>query len=157
MGLVDHHVVGDGSSEAGVPQISCASCYQRREPWQQQPTPLFSDAGVPMMTGTDGSGQAPGQSLAQEFDELAQAGLSPLKILQMTTRYPVIFLGRTAHMGSVVAGGDANLVLLDTDPISDAQNMYRIVGVVRAGIYHSRQDLDALAARVAAGHDCEHN
>ncbi len=30
--------------------------------------------------------------------------------------------------------------------------MHRIAGVVREGVYHSRQDLDALAARVAAGH-----
>jgi imidazolonepropionase-like amidohydrolase len=90
--------------------------------------------------------------VAQEFDELAKAGLSPLTILQMTTRYPAIFLGRAAHMGSVVAGGDADLVLLDANPLADVQNKHRIVGVVRARIYHSRQDLDALAARVAAGH-----
>jgi imidazolonepropionase-like amidohydrolase len=115
-------------------------------------TRLFSEAGVPMMAGTDGSGQAPGQSLAQEFDELAEAGLSPLKILQMTTLYPARFLGRTSHMGRVVAGADADLVLLDADPIASVQNMHRIAGVVREGVYHSRQDLDALTARVAAGH-----
>jgi hypothetical protein len=115
-------------------------------------TKLLSEAGVPMMAGTDGSGQAPGQSLTQEFDELATAGLSPLKILQMTTLYPTRFLGRTSHMGSVAPGADADLVLLDADPIASVQNMHRIVGVVRAGTYHSRQDLDALAARVAAGH-----
>jgi len=114
-------------------------------------TKLFSDAGVPMMTGTDGSGQAPGQSLAQEFDELAKAGLSPLKILQMTTLFPARFLGLAAHMGRVVVGGDADLVLLDADPIASVQNLHRIAGVVRGGVYHSRQDLDALAARVAAG------
>ena len=114
-------------------------------------TKLFSDAGVPMMTGTDGSGQAPGQSLAQEFDELANAGLSPLKILQMTTLYPARFLGRVAHMGRVVVGGDADLVLLDADPVATVHNMHRIAGVVRGGAYHSRRDLDALAARVAAG------
>jgi imidazolonepropionase-like amidohydrolase len=114
-------------------------------------TKLFSDAGVPMMAGTDGSGQAPGQSLAQEFDELAKAGLSPLKILQMTTLYPARFLGRAAHMGTVVVGGDADLVLLDADPIASVQNMHRIAGVVRGGVYHSRRDLNALATRVAAG------
>jgi len=119
-------------------------------------TKLFSDSGVPMMTGTDGSGQAPGQSLAQEFDELAEAGLSPLKILQMTTLYPARFLGRTADMGRVVTGTYANLVLLDADPTASVQNMHRIAGVVRGGVYLSRGDLDALAARVAAGHGFLH-
>jgi len=42
---------------------------------------LLDKAGVPMMAGTDGGGRVPGQSLHQEFDELAKAGLSPLKIL----------------------------------------------------------------------------
>jgi hypothetical protein len=29
-----------------------------------------------MMVGTDGGGQAPGQSIHQEFDKLSKAGLS---------------------------------------------------------------------------------
>jgi hypothetical protein len=36
---------------------------------------LEAYASVPMMVGTDGGGQAPGQSIHQEFDELAKAGL----------------------------------------------------------------------------------
>src|ERR1700730_5414024 len=51
-----------------------------------------------MMAGTDGGGQVPGQSLHQEFDELFKAGLSPPKILRMTTLKPAEFLGRTATM-----------------------------------------------------------
>jgi imidazolonepropionase-like amidohydrolase len=74
-----------------------------REAYQRQMalTKLFDDAGVQMMVGTDGGGQAPGQSIHQEFDELAKTGLSPLKILQMTTLNPAEFLGRSATMGSM--------------------------------------------------------
>jgi imidazolonepropionase-like amidohydrolase len=114
-------------------------------------TKMFADAGVPMMTGTDSGGDVPGQSLHQEFDELAKAGLAPLKILQMTTRDPARFLGRTATMGSVAAGQNADLVLLDADPVTSAQNLHRIAGVVRAGLYHSPAALAALKARVQAG------
>jgi imidazolonepropionase-like amidohydrolase len=114
-------------------------------------TKLFADSDVPMMTGTDNGGQVPGQSLHQEFDELAKAGLSPLKILQMTTLDPAQFLGRTATMGSVEAGHNADLVLLDRDPVSSVQNLHRIAGVVRAGRYYSPADLDALRLRVKAG------
>lgn len=117
-----------------------------------QLTKLFADAGVPMMAGTDGGGAVPGQSLLQEFDELAKAGLSPLKILQMTTIDPAKFLGRTATMGTVEAGKNADLVLLDANPIASVENMHRIAGVVRAGLYHSPGDLEALKAEVAAGH-----
>lgn len=114
-------------------------------------TKMFADAGVPMMTGTDSGGDVPGQSLHQEFDELARAGLTPLKILQMTTSDPARFLGRTATMGTVAAGQNADLVLLDANPVASAQNLHGIAGVVRAGLYHSPAELAQLKTRVKAG------
>jgi imidazolonepropionase-like amidohydrolase len=118
---------------------------------QLELTRMVAEAGVPMMTGTDGSGQAPGEALGQEFDQLAAAGLSPLKILQMTTIAPARFLGRTATMGTVAVGRDADLVLFSENPLASVANLRRITGVVRAGHYYSRQDLDTLKARIAAG------
>ncbi|MDI1365398.1 MAG: amidohydrolase family protein [bacterium] len=114
-------------------------------------TKLFADQGVPMMAGTDGGGVVPGQSLHQEFDELAKAGLSPLKILQMTTLNGAQFLGRTATMGSVEVGKTADLVLLDANPVATVHNLHGISGVVRAGRYYSRADLDRLKQRVVSG------
>lgn len=115
---------------------------------------IFDEEGVPMLAGSDAVGagwEVPGFSLHQEFDELARAGLPPLRILQMTTFDAARFLGRTATMGTVEPGRDADLVLLDADPTRDAANLHRIAGVVRAGFYHDRAALDALKARVAAG------
>ena len=120
-----------------------------REAYQRQLalTKLFDDAGVQMMVGTDGGGQAPGQSIHQEFDELAKAGLPPFKILQMTTLNPAEFLGRTATMGSIDVGKNADIVLLSGNPVESVQNLHKISGVVRAGFYYSQTDLDALRAR----------
>ncbi len=116
-----------------------------REAYQRQIalTKLFDDAGVRMMVGTDGGGQAPGQSIHQEFKELAKAGLSPLKILQMTTLNPAEFLDRTATMGSIDVGKNADIVLLDGNPIESVQNLHLIFGIVRAGFYYSHADLDS--------------
>jgi len=110
-------------------------------------TKLFDDAGVRMMVGTDGGGQVPGQSIHQEFDELAKTGLSPLRVLQMTTLNPAEFLGRTGTMGSIEVGKNADIVLLDGNPVESVQNLHNVYGVVRAGFYYSRADLDALKAR----------
>jgi len=108
--------------------------------------PLKS-AGVPMMAGSDSGGSAgwtiPGFSIHQEFDLLAEAGLTPLEILQMTTREGARFLGRESSMGSVATGKNADLVLLDANPIASARNLHGIAGVVRGGVYYSA---DALAA-----------
>ena len=106
-----------------------------------------------MLAGSDESGgwEVPGFSLHVEFDELAKVGLSPLRILQMTTCDAAEFLGRTGTMGSVGPGKGADLVLLDADPTLDVRNLHRVAGVVRAGFYFGRKDLDALLARVEAG------
>jgi adenine deaminase len=115
-------------------------------------TKLLDETGVRMMSGTDGGGQVPGQSLHQEFDELAKAGLSSLKILQMTTLNPAEYLGRSATMGTIDVGKDADMVILDASPIESVQNMQRIFGVIRAGFYYSSADLNSLKAHIEAGH-----
>lgn len=113
---------------------------------------LFDRAGVKMMAGTDFGGQwlVPGRSLHREFDLLARAGISPLHILQMTTFAPGRFLGRETRMGAVSPGHDADLVLLAANPVTDVANLHRVVGVVRAGHYLSRVELDAIDRDVAA-------
>jgi hypothetical protein len=38
-------------------------------------------------------------------------------------------VGRASRMGRVVEGADADLVVLDANPIASVQNMHRIAGV----------------------------
>ena len=116
-------------------------------------TKLLDDAGVKMLAGSDACGAAwevPGAALHQEFDELARAGLSPLRILQMTTWNAAEFLGATDVMGSVSAGKHADLVLLDADPVESADHLHRVAGVVRGGRYYARTDLDRIKDTIAA-------
>ena len=102
----------------------------------------FDDAAVPMMTGTDNGGwKIPGFVLHEEFDELARASVPPLRILQMTTLLPARFLRRGSQMGRIAAGMNADLVLLEGNPIQDASYLHRISAVARAGHFHSRRDL----------------
>ena len=119
--------------------------YRALYPRQLALAKLFADAGVPMMTGTDGGTMmAPGLTLRQEFAELSKAGLSPLTILQMSTVNPAQYLGRGDTMGIVQPGSDADLVVLDANPLDAVENLHRINAVVRAGRYYSAADLAAL-------------
>lgn len=104
-----------------------------------------------MMAGSDTGGEwvIPGLGLHQEFDMLAQAGLTPLEVLQMTTLNGAQFLGRTATMGTVEVGKNANLVVLSADPMQSAQNLHAITGVVRAGAYYSSAFLNSTKAAAA--------
>ncbi len=104
---------------------------------------IYDAAGVKMMTGTDGgsgdSWQTAGASLHEEFDELEKAGIPPLHVLQMTTLNGAEFLGRMNDMGTVDIGKNADLVLLDANPIDSVQNLHKINAVIRAGDYHENK------------------
>ena len=116
-------------------------------------TKVFDDLGVRMLAGSDACGAAwvvPGPSLHHEFDELAKAGLAPLKILQMATSTAADFLNRSHDLGSVQAGRLADLVLLDANPIDSVEHLHKISGVVHAGRYLDATSLDSLKERVAA-------
>ncbi len=113
---------------------------------------LFDQSGVKMMAGTDFGGQwiIPGKSLHREFDLLARAGIGPLRVLQMTTLDPARYLHREASMGTVQPGRNADLVLLNGNPLTKVANLHAIAGVVRAGRYLDRASLDALNDKAAA-------
>ena len=115
---------------------------------------MFKQAGVAMVAGSDFGGGwcVPGASLHQEFELLSEAGLSPLEILQMTTLNGAKFLRREASMGTVEEGKNADLVLLDADPLADVRNLKKIHAVVRAGTPCSKDMLDSLKKRTEERH-----
>ena len=118
-------------------------------------TKIFSDGGVPMLAGSDAVGAAwevPGPALHREFDELARAGVPALRILQMTTRDAADFLGASSTMGTVEVGKNADLVLLDADPVDDAASLHQVAAVVRNGRHYASADLAALKDRVRSAH-----
>ena len=130
-----------------------AELYRRFYDLQMRMVKLYKEEGVKMLDGPDG-GQwsAPGFALHREFDELARAGLSPLEILQMTTLNGAQVLGREAMMGTLDEGKNADLVLLDANPIASTANLHGIWGVVLKGRYLPRVALERMKEEVAAAY-----
>ncbi len=113
---------------------------------------IFDEEGVKMIAGSDVSGsgwEIPGFALHDEFDQLAAAGLTPLRILQMATINAAEFLGRTATLGTVESGKDADIVLLSANPVDNVAHLHRIGGVVRAGRYYSPATLATTIQSIA--------
>ena len=132
--------------------VSTRATFRRLYALQLRLTKIFDEEGVPLLAGSDVTGaswEVPGAALHREFDELSEAGLSPLRILQLTTLEPARFLGRTEDLGQVAVGRSADLVLLSGDPTAAVANLHKISGVVRAGTYHSPADLDEIRRRIA--------
>ena len=128
-----------------------ATAFQDYYGLQQGLTKLLKRSGVKLLAGSDLGGiwVIPGFGLHQEFHELASAGLSPLEVLQATTLNAAEFLHREATMGTVDQGKNADLVLLDANPILDVANLDKISAVIVNGRYFAKQALDEMKSGVA--------
>ena len=118
---------------------------------QQQLVRLMARDGVKMMTGSDLGGiwVVPGFSLHREFHELAASGLTPLQVLQAATLNGAVYLHRESTMGTVEAGRNADLALLDANPLADVGALDQIDTVILKGKVFGRADLAAMKAGVA--------
>ena len=67
----------------------------------------------------------------------------------MTTLNPAEFLSRQSTMGTVDAGKNADLVVLDANPMLDVANLSKIAAVVMKGKYFSKAALDKQKSDVA--------
>ena len=143
---------GKGSAE-GIPPVAQAT-FEKFFPLLLKFTKLMKQNGVKMMTGTEVTSTLiiPGFSIHQEFGELAAAGLSPLEILQMSTLNPAEFLRREATMGTVEEGKNADLVLLDANPLVSASNLAKISAVILKGRYFSQAALEKMKSDVAVAY-----
>jgi imidazolonepropionase-like amidohydrolase len=106
-------------------------------------------AGVRLLAGTDVTNPFcfPGFSLHDELALLVEAGLTPLEALQSATRGPAEFLGKDKDLGTVEVGKWADLVLLDADPLQDITNTRKIAGVMTAGRFLAKNELEAMLAK----------
>jgi imidazolonepropionase-like amidohydrolase len=105
-------------------------------------------AGVGILAGCDGL--IAGFCLHDELAAMADAGMTPLAILQTATINPARFFGRAATAGSVAADKTADLVLLDANPLEDIKNARRIRTVITAGRVLDRSALDRLLEQAKA-------
>jgi hypothetical protein len=112
---------------------------------------MMRKAGVHFMAGTDAETFFPsGFGLQTELALFVAAGFSPLEALQAATLNPAIYFEKTADFGTVEVGKIADLVFLDANPLEDIQDTQRIAGVVTAGRYLDRENLDRLLSETAS-------
>lgn len=100
------------------------------------------DAGAGLLLGSDAPQvfNVPGFSIHHELAFLVEAGLTPYDALATGTTAVAEYLG--SNTGMVAIGRDADLVLLDADPLTDISNTRRIHGVMLRGTWYSAAELD---------------
>jgi len=107
--------------------------------------------GAGLLLGSDSPQifNVPGFAIHHELEYLVDAGLTPFEALQTGTANPAEFFGRSGDFGVVETGAEADLILLDANPLEDITNTRRIHGVMLRGRWLPRTELDGLLKRLA--------
>jgi imidazolonepropionase-like amidohydrolase len=92
------------------------------------------DAGVKYGFGTDTGppGRLQGYFEHMEMQLMAEAGLTPMQIIQAATKNSAEFLG-AKDLGTLEKGKWADLIVLNANPLADIKNMRTLHSVMIAG------------------------
>jgi hypothetical protein len=110
------------------------------------------NAGVPLLCGSDSPEwyMVQGFSVHDELQAMVEAGLSSFAALQTSTVNPAAWLEISSRKGTIEVGKDADIVMLDANPLEDISNTRKIHAMFRLGKYYSRQELDRILRSVKA-------
>ncbi len=96
-------------------------------------------AGVPIVAGTDMI--IPGYSLYRELELYVAAGLTPLEALQCATTTPAWVMGLLSSTGSLKKGKDADIILVDGNPLTQISDIRKISLILKAGRLYDPAEL----------------
>ena len=150
------------------PALLEGSIRQKRRLWEDHPSAedwrrfvetrrklvkALHDAGAGLLLGSDAPQwwNVPGFSALRELGALVAAGLTPYEALETGTRNVATFFGTQDRAGTIEVGKQADLLLLDANPLEDISNVWRNAGVMIRGRWLSRATLDQRLQQMAAG------
>ncbi|UTW57790.1 amidohydrolase family protein [Kordiimonas sp. SCSIO 12603] len=109
-------------------------------------------SGANIVLGSDAPQlySVPGFSIWREIEALIKAGVTPEDMLVIGTRNAGDYFKGKDRFGTIQAGMRADLLLLDANPLENSKNLFKQAGVMAAGRWYSRADIDAKLADIAA-------
>ncbi|MCI0485128.1 MAG: amidohydrolase family protein [Blastocatellia bacterium] len=95
---------------------------------------LAHKLGVKIVAATD-TGYGPNSTLrmSQELEELVHVGLSPLQAIQSATVVAAELVGVADHTGKIAAGFDADLIVVERNPLENIGAIHDLLMVVNNG------------------------
>jgi imidazolonepropionase-like amidohydrolase len=111
----------------------------------------LQDHGASILLGSDAPQifNVPGFSIHYELQAMVDAGLTPYQALRSGTASPAVFFGASDRFGTVAQGIEADLILVDANPLEDVSALRKPVGVMRGGRWLARDELDSRLATLA--------
>jgi imidazolonepropionase-like amidohydrolase len=112
---------------------------------------LFLEYSDRTLMGTDNAnpGVVAGFSLLDEMESsITDFDLSPYQALRKATLTCAEYFGVEGRTGSVEEGKDADLLLLDANPLENISHIRKLSAVIKKGVLYERSRLDAMLAEV---------
>jgi len=95
---------------------------------------LYTEAGGKVVPGTDaGQERIPGISIHRELHMLANAGITPYRVLLGATRWSAEQSWKDDVIGTIETGKQADILILGSNPVENIQNTRNIQYVIRKG------------------------
>ncbi|HEY9229574.1 MAG TPA: amidohydrolase family protein [Gemmatimonadaceae bacterium] len=118
-------------------QRNARSSYSTLFPKARQLEVDFYRAGGLLIAGTDptgGGGVIAGYSNQRAVELLAESGLTPLEAIKVSTLNGATYLGRADRAGSIAAGKQADLVVIDGNPAAQIGDIRKVSIVFKEGV-----------------------
>jgi len=97
----------------------------------------FARAGGLLLAGTDptgGGGVIPGFSDQRQIELLVGSGFTPLEAIRICTLNGATYLGRANRIGSIATGKQADLVVINGNPVANIDDVEKVELVFKQGV-----------------------
>ena len=101
-------------------------------------------SGVRVAFGTD-SGVGPHGINAREFKLMVDAGMAPAEAIKSATVNAADLIGRSAQIGTIEPGKDADIIAVAGDPVADVTRLQQVDFVMRRGTVHTAAGKQVMA------------
>ena len=104
----------------------------------------FAKDGGLLMAGCDPTGYGgvlPGFGDQRELELLVEAGFTPEEAIHVATENGATWLGEADHFGTIAAGKDADLVVVDGNPAVNIADVEKVDTVYKDGVGYDPQKL----------------
>lgn len=113
---------------------------------------MFYDAGGLLTVGTDPTGNGKviaGYGNQRAIEMLTEEGFTPLEAIKIATYNGAMALGHEKEIGSIEAGKEADLIVVDGDPSRNISDIRKVVWVFKDGIgFNSAKLFESIKGRV---------
>lgn len=118
-------------------------------------TKALSDAGAKLLLGTDTPNPflVPGYSIYEEIKALGDAGLSPYQALRMGTWNAAKFVDALDEFGTVSEGKRADLILLESNPLEEINNIADQAGVMVRGLWFPKVEINEMLEKLVKSYE----